>query len=324
MTKASPKKGKKVTKKTSKDKPESSTDFEKKLKSKCKNCTAASIKVYMAAIKRLHRLISDQELPTTGAWLNKKELMEKYEKLPLGKRRHLSLAAVKAGQSYGQKVEKWQTKMFRDQSQYQQKRNRNERTPTEAKKWPKHGFKAIKQVTREQRRRITHILKEEPSLKRMYPYQTYMLLKLFKEIPFRNTFADLSLKDKSKNFVNIPKKGRITFQMKQYKNSKQLGETEVKLSRGATTALRKFIKYREGLVKHDWLFSTKSGQKLSRAALGKILHKVTKDLLGKSFGSRLIRILHATDNKEEIEKVAELANKMLHTTKQTKQYIRKS
>ena len=321
MTKASPKKS---PKKTSNDKPKSSTSFEKKLKSKCKNCTTASIKVYLAAIKRLHRLISDGDLPDTGAWLNKKELMEKYEKQPLGKRRHLSLAAVKAGQAYGQKADKWQTKMFRDQSQYQQIRNRNERTPSEKKIWPKHGFKAIKQVTREQRRRITHILKEEPSLKRMYPYQTYMILKLFKEIPFRNTFADLSLKDKSKNFVNVPKKGNITFQMKQYKNSKQLGETEVKLSRGATTALRKFIKYREGLVKHDWLFSTKSGQKLSRAALGKILHKVTKDLLGKSFGSRLIRILHATDSKEEIEKVAELANKMLHTTKQTKQYVRKS
>jgi len=321
MTKLSPKKTKK---KTSNDKPKSSTSFEKKLKSKCKNCTTASIKVYLAAIKRLHRLISDGDLPETGAWLNKKELMEKYEKQPLGKRRHLSLAAVKAGQAYGQKADKWQTKMFRDQSQYQQIRNRNERTPSEKKIWPKHGFKAIKQVTREQRRRITHILKEEPSLKRMYPYQTYMILKLFKEIPFRNTFADLSLKDKSKNFVNIPKKGNITFQMKQYKNSKQLGETEVKVSRGATTALRKFIKYREGLVKHDWLFSTKSGQKLSRAALGKILHKVTKDLLGKSFGSRLIRILHATDSKEEIEKVAELANKMLHTTKQTKQYVRKS
>ena len=112
--------------------------------------------------------------------------------------------------------------------------------------------------------------------------------------------------------------------MKQYKNAKQLGEREIKLSRGATTALRKFLKYREGLVKHNWLFSTKSGGKLSRAALGKILHKVTKDLLGKSFGSRLIRILHATDSKEEIKKVAELANKMLHTTKQTKQYVRES
>ena len=56
----------------------------------------------MAAIKRLHRLISDKELPSTGVWLNKKELMDKYEKLELGKRRHLSLAAVKAGQAYGQ------------------------------------------------------------------------------------------------------------------------------------------------------------------------------------------------------------------------------
>ena len=123
--------------------------------------------------------------------------------------------------------------------------------------------------------------------------------------------------------MNIPKKGVITLQMKQYKNAKQLGETEIKLSRGATIQLKKFIRYREGLVDHDWLFSGRGGGKLTRPALGKLLHRATKQLLGTGFGSRLIRVLAATASKEDIDKVTELSKKMLHTTKQTKQYTRK-
>jgi len=314
MTKAKAKE----TKETSK------TPFLAKLKSKCTNCTASSIAVYFAAVKRLHRLISDEEVPATGAWLKKPELMKRYEALPLSKRRHLSLAGVKAAQSYKQDESKWSVKMFRDQSVYMTERGKNKRSPDEKKKWPKHGFKAIKQAATEQRKRIRHLLKEEPQLKNLYAYQIWLLLKLYSTIPFRNTFATLNLKDKTKNYVRVPKKGSIVFEMKKFKNSKQLGEREVKLSRGATTALRKFLRYREGLVDHDWLFSGKSGGKLSRAALGKMLFRVTKQLLGRAFGSRLIRVLFATDNQEEIKKVDEMSNKLLHTPAQTRQYVRKS
>ena len=303
--------------------PKISKTFEKKLRNKCKNCTEGSIKVYLASIKRLHRLVGEGDIPSTGSWLNNKELMKKYEALPLSKRRHLSLAGVKAQQAYGGKDDKWSVKMFRDQSEYTAKRNKNERSESETKAWPKHGFGAIKRAAREQRKRITHMLKKEPALKNMYPYQIYVLFKLYSEIPFRNTFADLSLKDKTKNYVEVPKKGSIKFQMKHYKNAKQLGETEITLSRGATTALRKFLKFREGLVDHDWLFSGKSGKKLSRPALGKLLHRATGALLGKKFGSRLIRVLAATESRKDIEKVAELSKKMLHTTDQTRQYTRK-
>ena len=74
---------------------------------------------------------------------------------------------------------------------------------------------------------------------------------------------------------------------------------------------------------HDWLFSGKGGKKLTRPALGKLLHRTTLQLLGKSFGSRLIRVLAATESRKAIEEVSELSKKMLHTTAQTKQYTRK-
>lgn len=298
--------------------------FTTKLKKVCKKCTPQSIVVYLAAIRRLHKLTGDGELPATGGWLNSPALMKKYELLPLNKRRHLSLAAVKASSAYGKQSDKWSTKMFRDQSEYQAERSKNKRSKTETEKWPKQGFKSLKKAAREQRKRISFLLKEAPSLKNMYPYQTWILLKLYSEVPFRNTFADLSLKDdNTRNFVRVPRKGRIVFVVRKFKNAKQLGTQEITLSRGGTTALRKFIKYREGLVDHDWLFSGKGGTKLTRPALGKLLHRATKQLLGKSFGSRLIRVLAATESRKAIEEVSELSKKMLHTTAQTKQYTRK-
>ena len=151
------------------------------LRAKCKNCSEGSIKVYLTAIKRLHKLVNDGDLPKTGSWLNKKELMTKYDALPLSKRRQLSLAGVKAAQSYGQKSDKWSVKMYRDQSQYQQKRDKNERSKKETDAWPKHGFDAIKRATKEQRKRITHLLKEPPTLQNMYRYQIYILFKLYSD-----------------------------------------------------------------------------------------------------------------------------------------------
>jgi hypothetical protein len=90
-------------------------------------------------------------------------------------------------------------------------------------------------------------------------------------------------------------------------------------------ALRKFLRYREKVVDHDWFLSSKRGGRMTRAALGKALHRYTKQLTNKAFGSRLIRVLAATDKKDEISAVADLSHKMLHGEggKTTKEYVRK-
>ena len=254
----------------------------------------------------------------------KKALFEKYEKLPLKTKRHLSVAAVKAVKALGTKSEKWEKNMYQDALKYQTQRNKNVKSDTEKSLWPKKGYAAVLSASREQWKRIKHIVANEPTLSGLYKYQLYIILKLFAEIPFRNTFATLELKKKeNNNYIEIPKKGKIKFIIRTYKNSKQLGGREVALSRAAAMALRKFLKYREQVVDHDYFLSSKNGGKLSRPALGKALHRVTKELSGKSYGSRLIRVLAATEKKFEIEAVSELSNKLLHTTKQTKQYTRK-
>jgi hypothetical protein len=312
-----------TTKKTSSGAKVGKT-FLGKLKKNCTRCTPQTIKVYIRNIKRMHALISDEEgIPETGGWLNSTKLFEKFKKLPLNQRRPLSVAAVKAGKTYKTNLQKWETLMYKAQSEYNSQRNKNLKSETEKKKWPKGGFTSIKKAALEQKRRLRHILKSEPTLKGMYKYQFFIVLKLFTELPFRNTFADLEVEKGTGNYLDIPKKGSIKIILTKYKNVKQLGPKEFTLNRSNTTQLRKFLKYREGLVDHKFLLSTKNGKRMTKSAMGKGLHKVTMDLLGKSFGSRIIRVLAATESKADIDKITDLSNKMLHTTAQTKQYTRK-
>jgi hypothetical protein len=333
MTAAGTKEAKKEEKEAkNEEKKESSTDkkhsgFLGKLKAKCKNCTSGSIKVYMRNIRRLFRLTEEGPVPLTHTWLKKKETFDKYSKLPLKTRRHLSVAAVKASQAYGIKPEKWETSMYKDASKYQVERNKNKKSDTEKALWPKKGYAALKDAAKEQWKRIKHVLADEPSLPALYKYQMFIVLKLFAEIPFRNTFATLEVeKTDENNYIHFPKKGNASLVIRKHKSSKHIGEREVKLSRAATMALRKFLRYREKVVDHKFFLSSKTGKKMSRPALGKALHRYLKTLTGKKgFGSRLIRILAATEKKDEIEAVSELSNKLLHSAggKQTKQYVRK-
>ena len=64
-------------------------------------------------------------------------------------------------------------------------------------------------------------------------------------------------------------------------------------------------------------------EKMSRSALGKMVIRATKKILNKKIGSRMIRILAASSNKEEIEKLKKFSDKMLHSVKQTGDYVRK-
>ena len=139
-----------------KKKEKEPSDFLEKLKKKCKNCTSGSIKVYMRNIRRLFLLTETGSVPLTDNWLKKKETFEKYSKLPLKTRRHLSISAVKALQAYGSKSDKWEAAMYKDASKYQAERNKNKKSDTEKKLWPKKGYGVLKEAARDQWKRIKH------------------------------------------------------------------------------------------------------------------------------------------------------------------------
>ena len=90
-----------------------------------------------------------------------------------------------------------------------------------------------------------------------------------------------------------------------------------------TIALRKFKRIR-GEQGHDYLLSARNGKHLTKPALGKVLHRVTEEILGKAFGSRIIRILAARSQEAALKETAKLSNAMLHSgDKQTRLYAKK-
>ena len=302
--------------------------FFKLLKAVCKKCKKASLLVYHQNIKRLYRLIEPDatHVPTSQEWLDSEELWKKYKAKPVNIRRHLSTAGMKAASALKMKPEnKWYAAMIKDQSLYQKERNKNEPSEKEKALIPKRGLKAIKKSAIELKKRIKFVLQAEPSKSNLYKYQWFIALKLYSEIPFRNTFADINISGTKGNHLVRPKHGAYKFVMTDFKNSDRLGPREVPISRAGTMALKKFLAYREKVgIKHNKLFSTKTGEIMNKATFGKGLQATTSKILGKPIGSRIIRILHASDKADVIKEAAELTNKLLHSSKQTAQYVRKT
>ena len=115
--------------------------FEKKLKAVCQNCKPNSIRLYTQNVKRLYRFLEPdaEEIPDSGDWLKKPELFKKLEAIPVNKRRHLTLAGVKAGSAYKlpEKIrDKWYSHMMSDSNEYQENRKKNEASPYEKKNAP--------------------------------------------------------------------------------------------------------------------------------------------------------------------------------------------
>lgn len=298
--------------------------FLEKLKAVCKNCSMNTIKVYHTNIKRLYRFFDDDgEIPLSAKWLNSDKVLAKYKKLPFNIRRHLSTAAVKAYQAYKVDNVAWYKRMISDQSLYQENRNKNKVTKSEKSKMLTGGLKELKNITTEFKRQINRSLRDEPSLKALYDYQLYISMRLFVELPFRNDFPTFNVNEKKINYIVWKKKPKAKFVVQDFKNSDKLGPREVEISKSLTKALKQFLKYRARVVEHDFLLTNMRGEPLSKAAFSKAIHGITKKLSGKSFGSRILRIIHATESSEIIEKSNALTNKLLHSSSQTQQYVKK-
>ena len=301
----------------------------KLLKRKLPKSKETSLNVYVRALKRLYRLKERKEkendVPTTFAWLASKSLRAAYEKLPVNQRRHLSSAAhvyTKATDNMGDRY--WEKRMFKDQDSYRDVRKQNKKTKKEEFLWIDEGLKKLKQASTEFKRAIAYKLKAAPSIPNLWLYTQYLLMRFYSEVTLRNTLASVELSSRGKNNYLKRSKGRFVLVMRTFKASDKIGEREIVLSSALSRVLVPYIKYRSKLeLKHDHLLSNSSGGELSAAGLGKSLRKLTADKLGKKVGVRMLRLFKATDNRALIEKVSKLSNDMLHTRKQTTEYVRK-
>lgn len=265
------------------------------------------------------------DIPNTSKWLMSQALEKKVKALTLNKRRHLTSIAYIASKAYGLKDNnKWQGLMLSDVASYQAQRAKNKKSAYEEENLPSSMKEFVKAGKDYQTRIKRTYTKRNPSLADLYKVQKWLVLRLATELPFRNDLPTINVSVKTGNYLDKHGKNGLKIIMQNFKVSDKIGKREIVLSRAAATVIKKFLKYREKAgVEHDYLLSARNGAKMSKKGYSQMLIKTTAELMGKKVGMRIIRVLTATDNKQVLDKANELTNKMLHTSKQTKQYVRK-
>jgi hypothetical protein len=309
--------------------------MEAKLKNACKKCSDGTLRVYNTNIRRLYRMFSEKkkiktldEIPDNSRWLMSEKLEKAYKALPNNIRRHLSSAGFIATKLYKNVKEdnRWRKFMNDDAKEYDEKRSKNKKSAYEEANIPKNGLKDLIKATKDYKRQIKRVFSTKPSLQNLYKYQLFLALKFMtSDLVLRNDLPTLNVEDDKGNYIKKTKNS-YSVVMTEFKNSSKLGPREIKLSRANSMALKQFLQYRDKLVEHDFLFSSKAGKPLSKKAFSQALIKLTNTLLGKRVGSRLIRVMVATKSKDILEAADEISNKMLHAKggNQTRQYVRKN
>jgi hypothetical protein len=297
--------------------------FKDRLKTSCKKCTEGTIKAYLSNIRRAKRLYDgDPELPSKGTWLKSDKLKHKIRGLPLNVRRNITSALLVAARTYKINEKYWYTRMIEDATKYQTKRKQNKKSEHEERHLPE-SFEKLKKKTTEYKRTLKLDFTSPTTLSNLYKLQWWVILRLIQELPFRNDLPTINVKAKKGN--HLLKHGKqFKIKMTEFKNSDKIGPREIILGKKNSRLLKQFLVFRDKCdVKHDLLFSLRNGDPMTRSAFSQGLINLTQKLLGKRVGTRLIRVLFATENREEIEKAEDVTNRLLHTSEQTKQYIRK-
>jgi hypothetical protein len=226
---------------------------------------------------------------------------------------------------YGIKAEnKWAVAMTKDVKAYEENRNKHKMSDYESANIPKGGLKDITKALKVYKTQIASVFTKKPSLAGLYKYQLFLALKLMSTaVPVRNDLPTINVEHEKGNYL-VKKKSSYTIVFTKFKNSDKLGPREIKLDRASSMQMKKFLKYRDGLVDHDFLFSLRSGANMSKGAFSQALIKLTQKLIGKKIGSRLLRVMFASDNAEILKAADNISKKMLHskTGKQTRQYVK--
>lgn len=148
--------------------------------------------------------------------------------------------------------------------------------------------------------------------------QMYIMINILTQYPFRNDLAgmkfikkkdfnNLSMEDKKKNNYLLQDKNDFYFILNEYKTQAKYGEKKIKVEKNnLPSLLRKYIP----LLDNEFLFTSSTGKPFSRNALTQILSKTFEKYLGKKISTTLLRKIYMSSKyqgtKEEMEKDAEI------------------
>jgi hypothetical protein len=303
--------------------------FSEKLRTAKKSIKPSSVDTYLRNIKRLRKQKNELPIPESDSkWLTSKALLGWYDKQKLNVRRHMATAATVALGVYGKKSEAWTSRQQSSMREFDQSRRERKMSAKHKAKMPAKGFDALKNVIRNMKKELAHILKKvgkEWSFKDLLRVQELVILALYYDHPLRLTYATLETKKTDGNCIYKQKKTPRGWhiQLTEFKTAGSMGKKVFKPNAANQRLLNKFVPAAELLTDHGYLLSNQAKQKMTKQVLSKKLMALTKRRIGKTFSVQLLRILYAMKHRDVLESATEVSEKLLHSVKQSLQYAKK-
>ncbi len=292
------------------------------LKKACTRCKESSIRTYWANIKALARIAGREDVPSAGRWLNDK-LLARVRAMPLNRFKRFAAAGVKAAQMYSKARPKWSDAMIESSNKYAQSRESGKRTKREAMNWPEGGYQALNKLAKVLHSEIQYLEKKKTwTSSDLYHYQKFVIVLFYSKHALRGDLADARYKKPyGPNWIQKVGKG-YKLHIGEHKTSRSHGPIQISLGSEISAALDVFMKHLRVLTKHGYLLTTlRTGNRLQRADMLRLIRNTTKERLGKNIGVQLIRVLKVTGSQKEIDAAAALQKEMGHGAAMQKKYI---
>ena len=293
------------------------------LQKSCKTCTKSSVQTYYYNIKALAKIAGYDEPPKHGRWVNG-QLLAKIRKLPLMKFKNMTIAGVKALGAYGMKNEEWAKAMSKATERYNKERNKQKRTPREARNWPQGGYKALGTLADELHGEVQPFFKKAPAkvtLPELWRMGRWFIILFYSKHALRGDLGDVRITKKGQNYIE-KKSGTWNIHVGQHKTVKAHGAIELKLHADVSKALDQYLPYVRAKTSHGYLLSTKRyGNKMTRKDMMQLIRNTTKSRLGKNIGIQLIRVLKTTQHFKSIDESAQLRGELAHGPQMQWKYV---
>jgi hypothetical protein len=266
-------------------------------------------------------------MPGGAGWLSGK-LLGAIKAMPLNRFKRFATAGVKAAQMYKAKRPNWSKAAAEASERYSNIRESGKRTKREAENWPQDGYRALGTLAKELHTELQHLEKKKTwTNSDLYHYQRYLIVLFYSKHALRGDLADVRHK-KPYGPNWIVQSGRQTdgktFKMHigEHKTSRAHGPIKLSLGPEINAALHTFMPQMSRLTKHGYLLSTlRTGNRLQRQDMLRLIRNTTKERLGKNIGVQLIRVLKVTGATEEIDAAKKLQQEMGHSASMQRKYI---
>ena len=292
------------------------------LEKACTQCKPSSIKTYWANIKALAKIAGREKVPSGAGWLSD-ALLKRVEAMPLNRFKRFTAAGVKAAQMYGTKRAKWSKAMSTATDRYARIRESGKRTKRESENWPEGGYKALANLAKTLHSELEHLERKKSwNTRNLYHYQRYIIVLFYSKFALRGDLADVRTKKPLGENYLLKKGKTYELHIGEHKTSWAHGAIKLKIDGELAEAFNTFLPQVNTLTNHGYLLSTlRTGNRMKRQDMLKLIRNTTRERLGKNIGVQLIRVLKVSASQKEIDKAAQLQAELGHSSTMQRRYI---